>query len=121
MPLFLHKFKRLINGEFPERLNFGFILYNASGDGNLKSVEISDMMDAVPPSGPVFKEWMELADTFFSILNESFKTPVFEAKRFNMTFRDWELSKYIAECLRTYKKPEFSLGKTLKDAIRASK
>ena len=56
MPLFLHKFKRLINGEFPERLHFGFILYNASGDGNLKSVEISDMMDAVPPSGPVFKE-----------------------------------------------------------------
>ena len=56
MPLFLHKFRRLINGEFPERLNFGFILYNASGDGNLKSVEISDMMDAVPQSGPMYNE-----------------------------------------------------------------
>ena len=88
IPLFLRTFKRVISGDFPERLQFGFKLYNASADGNLKSVEVSEMMDSLPASGPLYDECMTLADAFVACLTQSFKTPEFDPKRFNMSFRD---------------------------------
>ena len=118
IPLFLQTFKKVIHGDFPERLQFGFRLYNASEDGNIKSVEVSDMMESLPQKGAMYDQCIELGDAFVSILTESFKTPVFEPKRFNMCFRDCEISKTIANGLSTIKPKEgFTITTAIKDMV----